>query len=69
MTLPNLPNTARWRALKTVAEENLAALLNEMQEYFDGRSEKWQESEKAFEFQCKLDDLEGIISELDDLEI
>ncbi len=69
MAQSNLPNDAQWRALKTVAQENLETLLNEMQGYFDDRSERWQESKKAFEFQCKLDDLEGVISDLVDLVI
>jgi len=49
------------------AASDMADLTNEMQEYFDDRSEKWQEGEKGEEYQQKIEDLTEIESELQDL--
>lgn len=67
--LSNLPNTSHWRSLKSSALKTLEELQNEMQLYFDERSEKWQESENGFDFENILDDLNSVISELEGIDI
>lgn len=47
------------------AAANLQDILDELQEKFDGRSEKWQESEKGEEAQAELDVLQEAIRELE----
>lgn len=42
-------------------------LLNEMNDYYDARSEKWQESDAATNFEAWRDEYEGI--DLDEVEL
>jgi hypothetical protein len=53
--IPTMPSTARWRALAKQAQTILKALHSEMEDYWDERSEEWQESEKADAFQEEID--------------
>lgn len=57
------------------AEENFSAMVDEVQEYYDSRSEKWQESERGEDYQNASDALYNIYetiqslnSDLQDLE-
>jgi len=54
-------NIDKWKALLEAAREE----QYKREEYFDNRSEKWQDSEKAVEYSDRTAELEGI---LDDLE-
>ena len=47
----------RWRRLAGKAEQSLGALHAEMKCYHDARSERWQEGEKAEEFDQRLEAL------------
>jgi cell fate (sporulation/competence/biofilm development) regulator YlbF (YheA/YmcA/DUF963 family) len=49
--------------LKEQISEELLALMEIRIEHFDERSEKWQESEKGYEFQEKTDEMENFIDE------
>jgi len=64
------PQTAkkRWTDLLNQATEALTTRRDEMQEYFDERSESWQEGEKGAEFQERIDALDSILEELSDLD-
>lgn len=64
------PQTAkkRWTELLNQASAALTTRRDEMQEYFDERSESWQEGEKGAEFQERIDALDSILEELADLD-
>ena len=65
--VPTMPSTGRWNALISQARAALDTCREEMQEYYDERSEEWQESEKAEQMQQRIEALESIIGELDDV--
>lgn len=41
--------------------------LEKREEFFDSKSEKWQESEKAEEYQEKTDKLQAVYDEIENL--
>lgn len=50
----SLPGTARWQALLQQAERLLQTVHEEMQEYYDQRTEAWQTSERGEVFVDRL---------------
>ncbi len=65
--LTNIPPERRWKALQEQARTALQTMLDEMEAYQDERSETWQESERGEAFNERIDALESIIGELDEL--
>jgi len=63
--LSAMPANKRWAALLDQAKVILTIRRDEMQEYFDDRSETWQEGEKGAAFQERLDAMESVLDELD----
>ena len=55
-------------SLKDVAEE-IRESLNEKREWFEGKSESWQESDKGQEWDEHLSDVENLLDEIDTLEM
>jgi hypothetical protein len=53
--IPTLPSWERWKALQEQARVSLQTILDDMQSYFDDRSERWHESDKGVEFQERID--------------
>lgn len=66
-SLPTLPSRARWQALLQHARLALETARDEMQAYHDGRSETWQQGERAAALHEQLDALEQILDALDDV--
>jgi hypothetical protein len=66
--IPTMPGTARWRALETQSLAALETVRDEMREYYEERSEEWQESERGEEFTARLDAVEEVVSSLESLE-
>ena len=64
-----MPSTARWKSLREQAVSTLQCLQNEMQSYFDDRSQEWQEGERGETFQEKIEAVEEAISNAQDIEI
>jgi hypothetical protein len=62
-----LPATKRWRQGLTQAHGWLELVQQEMQDYFDERSEKWQEDERGDAFQERLDAITEAVDQLGDL--
>jgi hypothetical protein len=63
-TLPaiaTMPGWARWNASIDAARQLVERTLDEMQQYFDERSEEWQEGERAEEHQQKADALQTLL--------
>jgi hypothetical protein len=50
-----MPSHPRWKALQDKARAHLASVVCEMESYRDGRSDEWQESDKAIAFEERLD--------------
>jgi len=66
-SLPTLPSRARWQALLAQARLFLETARDEMQSYYDDRSEAWQQGERAATLQDQLDSLGQALDELDTL--
>ena len=62
--IPTMPGTARWNALLEQARTSLEACIDEMQTYFDDRSEEWRESEKGEQMQEHIDHLNEVLESL-----
>jgi hypothetical protein len=53
--ISNFPGTARWKQAIASAVKLLSLVEEEMQSYYDDRSEAWLESERADEFQERIE--------------
>jgi hypothetical protein len=58
--IPTIPGAKRWNAAITAAHSLLETTLYEMSDYFDNRSEPWQESERGEEHQTRIDELQEV---------
>jgi hypothetical protein len=65
--LPTLPSTARWQALLTQARLALETARDEMQAYYEDRSEIWQQGERAATLAEQIDQLGVVLDELEAL--
>ena len=63
-----MPGTRRWNALIEQARTPLDTCREEMQTYFDDRSEQWQESDKAQEMQERIDTLSELVDGISELQ-
>jgi hypothetical protein len=61
------PGERRWKALTEQARAALQTAYEEMQDYFDQRSETGQEGTKGLAFQNRLEALEEILGIVDEL--
>ena len=50
----------------TEAQDALSQMAEEAQDYYDSRSERWQESDKASEWEDKISNLEGAAESVQD---
>jgi hypothetical protein len=66
-SIPSLPGWARWNASFQAAHELISYSLSEMQDYFEDRSENWQESERGGSHQEKITSVEAVVDALSDL--
>jgi hypothetical protein len=65
--ISTMPGFRRWNASIETARELIERTVDEMQEYFDERSEEWQESERAEEHQEKIDSAQTLLDAFGDL--
>jgi len=71
--LPSLPQVAsmpgwpRWNATFRMAHDLIDSAVNEMQDYYDERSEAWQESERGEEHQERVASAEAVLEALGEL--
>ena len=71
--LPSLPSLAtmpgwpRWNAAFQMAHAIMDGAVNEMQEYFDDRSDIWQESERGEQHQERITSSEAAQDALSEL--
>ena len=62
--IATLPGWPRWNASLAMAHGLLVDTLGEMQDYFDERSESWQESERGGEHQDRIASVEEVADDL-----
>ncbi len=65
--ISSMPGWARWNASFQAAHELIAESLSEMQDYYDARSDSWQESDRGDEHQEKIASVETAVTALSDL--
>jgi len=65
--ISSMPGWARWNASFTAARALIADSLGEMQDYYDARSESWQESDRGEAHQEKITSVETAVDALSDL--
>ena len=65
--LPKRPGHARWNQAIPKACRLLEIVRDEMQDYFDERSERWQDSERGQDLQGRIDSLSAIVDDIDGL--
>lgn len=65
--IPTMPGAARWNAGLRQAENLLSMIQEEMEAYFDDRSEIWQESERGEEHQERTQSVQEVLGTLSDL--
>jgi hypothetical protein len=65
--LPTLPGRARWRALLAQARLALETTRDEMQAYYEDRSEAWQQGERAATLAEQIEQLEVVLEDLEAL--
>jgi hypothetical protein len=62
-----MPGWPRWNAAFAHAQELVADALREMQDYFEDRSESWQDGERGEEHQEKIASVEAVLEALSEL--
>jgi len=65
--VPEIPGTARWKATLKQARVLLETVHDEMQTYYDERSEAWQDSDRAETLLQRTEPIEEVLDQLDDL--
>src|SRR5438270_11247665 len=65
--IPTLPGWPRWSVTFTLAHALIEGALREMQEYFDDRSDTWQEGERGLAHQEKITSAEAVLEALGEL--
>ena len=63
--IATLPGEKRWRALLENAHAALVCAHEEMQAYYDERSEVWQESQRGETLLERIEILESLIGDLE----
>lgn len=71
--LPSLPQVStmpgwpRWNATFKMAHDLIDGAVNEMQDYYEDRSETWQESDRGDEHQERVAAAEAVLEALGEL--
>lgn len=65
--LPAMPGTARWQCAIQKAVLFLATVAQEMESYYDDRSDAWRESDRGDVFQARLEAVQEAKSVVEDL--
>jgi hypothetical protein len=66
-SIPSMPGWPRWNAAFVSAQELVAMSLREMADYFEARSQSWQEGERGEEHQEKIASAEAVLEALSEL--
>ena len=67
--IATLPGQARWTAALSSAQALVTQVSVEMRDYYDERTETWQESERGEQFQERLDAIEDLLSQFEQVSL
>lgn len=65
--VPTIPGEARWRKMLAEAGALLSMVVEERGDYYEDRSDEWQESDKGDAFQERSVAVTDILNAVDDL--
>lgn len=65
--IATMPGTQRWAGLVAQAQTALQTAHDEMEAYFEERSEEWQESDRGDELKDRIEAIESLLSELENV--
>ena len=65
--VPATPGHRRWQHLLQHTQAVLATVASEMQEYYEARSEQWQEDERGAAFVTRCEALEEVVAALSEV--
>jgi hypothetical protein len=65
--IPTVPGHARWRAALAAAQALVEQVNEEMQDYFEARSETWQDGEAGVLFAERQEAIAEVLSQLEEL--
>ncbi len=65
--IPAIPGWPRWNTSLRLAQDLIERTLAEMEQYFDDRSETWQESERGEEHQNSIGIAQAALDAMSDL--
>jgi|SRR5437868_15536944 hypothetical protein len=65
--IPTMPGHARWNATFKLAHTLMESAISELLEYFDDRSDSWQQSERGEQHQERIASAEAVRDALDEL--
>ncbi len=63
--IPTMQSRPRWTAQVAAAVAFLEAARDEQQEYYDERSESWQEGDAGIELAARIEAIENALAELE----
>jgi len=66
-SIPTMPGTPRWNATLRYVTAMLTTVQGEMQDYFEDRSQTWQEGQRGEEHQERIASVEALLEALSDL--
>jgi hypothetical protein len=64
--IPSIPSHPRWRAMAANARTLLLAIGQEMNDYYDQRSDAWRDTEQADDLGEQIEAVQEAIQSLDD---
>jgi hypothetical protein len=65
--LPSIPGWPRWNATFRMAHGLIDGAVSEMQDYYDDRSDAWQESDRGEDHQERIASVEAVLEALGEL--
>ena len=66
--IPTIPGSARWKAALEQARAILEQTAEEMQSYHDDRSERWQDSSQASNLTERIELIEQVAEQIQDID-
>ena len=65
--VPSIPGHRRWDAMILQAHSLLGSITQEMDTYYEERSEEWQTSDRGEQFAERKESVEQIAAQIEDL--
>ena len=67
--ISSFPGTTRWKAQHLLALNTLQDMAAQMQDYFDDRTQRWQESERGEAMTARLEMLDEVLAALQEFQV